>query len=91
MKKFKVLKDYPYPILSNIRFAPDYIPWKMIEPHREQAMKNHDQTLERLNERGGLSPMELYAVIHDRDCFEVMKEMTESFCIEWLNKKLKEI
>lgn len=38
---------------------PRYVPWSFVEPHRQRAMKNHNQTLERLAERGGLSPYEL--------------------------------
>ena len=40
--------------------------WAIIEPHREQAMKNHGQTLERLRERGGLGPCEAVAILEDR-------------------------
>jgi lambda repressor-like predicted transcriptional regulator len=43
------------------------VPWEIVEPHREQAMRNHYQTLERLAERGGLSVDELAAVLEDRD------------------------
>ncbi len=42
--------------------APSFLPWDIVEPHREAAMMNHDQTLERLAERGGLSPVEFYMV-----------------------------
>ena len=42
------------------------VPWSFVEPHADQAMRNHDQTLERLNERGGLAPSELLAVIEHR-------------------------
>lgn len=42
------------------------IPWEMVEPHARQAEINHYQTLERLAERGGLSPSELMAVLEDR-------------------------
>jgi len=42
------------------------IPWGMIEPHHAQAAKNHDQTLERLAHRGGLSLCEALAVLEDR-------------------------
>ena len=42
------------------------LPWSAIEPHREQAQKNHCQTLERLAERGGLSWCETLAVLEDR-------------------------
>lgn len=43
------------------------IPWWIIAPHEKQAIKNHGgQTLERLAERGGLSPSEALAVLEDR-------------------------
>lgn len=42
------------------------IPWSMLEPHEKQALKNHDQTLLRLAERGGLSACEAVAVLEDR-------------------------
>ena len=42
------------------------IPWEIISPHQSQAMKNHSQTLERLAERGGLSPGEALAVMTNR-------------------------
>ena len=41
------------------------IPWEMIAPHAATAMRNHDQTLERLAQRGGLCPMEAVAVLQD--------------------------
>lgn len=39
------------------------IPWSLIAPHEAQAQSNHDQSLERLAERGGLDPWEALAVI----------------------------
>jgi hypothetical protein len=51
--------------------CPQSIPFDAIEPHRRQAMHNHSQTLERLAQRGGLSVKELYAVMHDRDWFDL--------------------
>lgn len=42
---------------------PLVVPWNFIEPAREQAMANHDQTLERLNERGGLDATEMIAAL----------------------------
>ena len=41
------------------------IPWEAIEPHREQAQKNHYQSLEQLAGRGGLTCRELYYVLTD--------------------------
>jgi len=42
------------------------IPWAMLEPHEDQAIKNHSQSLNRLAERGGLSTHEALAVLEDR-------------------------
>lgn len=42
------------------------IPWMVIAPHAAQAYKNHLQSLERLNERGGLDWAEMLAVLEDR-------------------------
>lgn len=48
-------------------FESDFtIPLDLISPHEAQAQKNHDQTLQRLAERGGLSGLEALAVIEDR-------------------------
>jgi hypothetical protein len=48
-----------------LELLPD-VPWRFIEPHEAQALRNHDQTLERLAERGGLCPSEMLAVVEDR-------------------------
>ena len=42
------------------------IPWRVIAPHEAQARINHDQSLERLAQRGGLSPMEAHFVLADQ-------------------------
>lgn len=63
-------KDREFPILYTYKDGvkkewPRSIPWRFVEPHREQADVNHAQTLEALSERGGLSPDELIAVLLD--------------------------
>lgn len=64
---------------------PSTIPWAFVAPHGAQALRNHDQTLERLNERGGLSPLEIFAVVHDRHYRDVLRAgMTESLAGTWL-------
>ncbi len=50
------------------------IPWGMIAPHEDQARKNHGQSLQRLNERGGLSPAEAVAVLEGREWTAVEPE-----------------
>lgn len=42
------------------------IPWAMLTEHQPQAVKNHDQDLEKLASRGGLAPCEAVAVLEDR-------------------------
>jgi len=53
------------------------IPWAMIAPHARQAKQNHDQTLERLAERGGLSPREAVLVLESRPGRE-WRQMSEA-------------
>jgi hypothetical protein len=47
------------------------IPWAIIEPHEQQALKNHRQSLAELQRRGGLSPCEAVAVLEDRQWAEM--------------------
>lgn len=58
-------KRFPILLQSNDDHGPRSIPWRLIEPHREQVYKNHNQTLEELAQRGGLSWCELVAVLTD--------------------------
>lgn len=54
-----------FPVLSRRTDAPKSVPWAMLAPHEARAKTNHGQTLERLAERGGLAPGEIFAVVHD--------------------------
>jgi hypothetical protein len=42
------------------------IPADKEQSFREWAQRNHGQTVERLNERGGLAPSEIWAIYHER-------------------------
>lgn len=55
-----------FPIMQTPAEGLTTIPLAMIAPHEPQAMKNHGQSLERLAERGGLSPGEALSVLEDR-------------------------
>jgi len=46
--------------------CPRFVPWNFVAEHREQCLNNHDQTPERLAQRGGLCPSEMVAVVEDR-------------------------
>ena len=66
---------------------PRSVPWSFVEPLRERAMQNHDQTLERLAERGGLCPTELWLAAHDQPLSkfrQVIPAPPEEVCGEWL-------
>lgn len=53
----------------------DPIPWAFIAPYEARAKRNHSQTLDRLRERGGLSPCEAVAIVKDLD-WEQVKAMS---------------
>jgi hypothetical protein len=42
------------------------VPWSLLAPHEPQAQANHDQSLKRLAERGGLSWTEMLCVLEAR-------------------------
>lgn len=57
-KKAREAKRFP------VHSTGQTIPWSLVEPLRASCQNFHDQTLERLAERGGLSREELYAHAH---------------------------
>lgn len=77
-----------FPIMNTdwkSRQLKDDVPMQWVLNHESQCLTNHGQTARRLKERGGLSPKELYAVIHDMrydavklsedECRKAIKEM----------------
>jgi hypothetical protein len=76
---------------SERKTMPRSVPWSLVEPWREQAYANHEQTLERLAERGGLAPEELYAVAHGLGTRKLIDgSIDEQAAIDWLNAALKQ-
>ena len=65
--------------------CPRSVLWPAVAPHEKQALENHGQTLERLAQRGGLSPRELLAVlrgvgwhdVHEVPLAEAVQEILE--------------
>lgn len=77
-----------FPVLVPWRFEPGYdgpkrIPWHVMDRDSVaiRAKLNHSQTIDRLAERGGLSPAELWAAFHDKSWREAPDEST---ALEWL-------
>jgi hypothetical protein len=62
------VKMFPVMVVNNLtrQRGKAWIPLAVVLPHEAQARANHDQTLQRLAERGGLAPCELAAVLNDR-------------------------
>ena len=75
--------DEAYAAQRNGTPYPRSVPWDLVKDHEKQAQHNHGQTLRRLAERGGLSPRELWSVVHDKDYYDD-RTMTEAKAIEWL-------
>ena len=84
MKKIFLILQPSYKIKCDIKS----IPYEIVAPYDDNAIKYHGQSLERLNQRGGLSPLELYCVINDVSFYKT--QMTETSAIEWLKKLLEE-
>ena len=75
-----------FPIMA--KKGKEYIPYDIIKPHEEQALKNHcGQTLDRLAARGGLSWAEAHAVLTDSKIPYGDKYISDEF----YEKKVKEI
>lgn len=59
-----------FPVLHDRRGkddkTPTDVPWALVVAHERQAYRNHEQTVQRLAERGGLCPSEMVAVFEDR-------------------------
>lgn len=81
MRTFPVI--WPYDKAGRAMYereeCPRRVPWSVLAPHEKQAMSNHGgQSLERLAERGGLSPKEMFAVIGDRPYRDVAQLLEET-------------
>ena len=62
-RRFPLLRGHAQRNAAHLRQS---IPWAMLAPHEEQAQRNHGQSLQRLAERGGLSPGEACDVLLGR-------------------------
>lgn len=70
---------------SQQKQMPRTVPWEFAERFRKQAEENHSQTLERLAERGGLAPEEMWLAAHGHGLFKV--HIDEQTAIDWLYKE----
>jgi hypothetical protein len=76
-----VVMEGPEPfVLTILKGGGETFTFFPTDADREQCKKNHGQTLERLNERGGLTWDELLAVLHHRDWVRVPTEKAKERC-----------
>lgn len=79
MRTFKIMNEgYPG--------VPGEVPWEFMAPGEAQALRNHSQTLERLNERGGLGVDEALAVLANRR----WERLDKIKAAQWFNHLLRE-
>lgn len=94
MRRFPVLRGQSRLPREVRERWPRSVPWSFAEAFREQAMENHGQTLERLAQRGGLSPEEMWCAAHGQGLFR-RRQMTpmpnEEACGDWLITEMKRI
>jgi hypothetical protein len=77
-RKLAELKARRFPIIGG-----PSIPWALIAPYESQAQANHDQTLEHLASRGGLSCVEAWCVMNNKSLRE-WKNVSDSDARQWL-------
>ena len=85
MRQFKVMYREHGSYGNPIPNCPQFVPWDLVAPHESQAKRTHDQSLARLNERGGLSICELAAVLEDRP----WKQMSTEAALEVITNALR--
>ena len=75
-----------FPVLGLLKgdSCPSSISWERIAPHEDWALRNHDQSLERLAERGGLDPVEIWCVVTGRS-FWAPGRLSRADAIVWLS------
>lgn len=81
--RFRVLRGQSRLPRAEREAWPASLPWSLVEQWREQAERNHGQTLERLHERGGLAPEELWVAARGLDLRRI-RDVTESEAGRWL-------
>jgi hypothetical protein len=63
VKELEAAHERLFPIMDDDKGGRWSMPWRLIEPYNGQALRNHDQSLEKLASRGGLCSEEALAVI----------------------------
>lgn len=62
------------------------VPWRVLRPHEKQCRINHDQSLEAIANRGGLSSAEAWCIVND----QTWRVATNTWSLEHLKKMWKD-
>jgi hypothetical protein len=73
-RRFPLLRDWR----RNRDESIQSVPWAMLEPHEDQAQRNHGQSLERLAERGGLGVCEMLFILDNKPLNFALGSMTDT-------------
>lgn len=82
------MADLMFPILQDEQIKA--VPWEVFAAHEQQAQSNHDQTLNRLAQRGGLSCMEACSVIADVPLRDMRTDVGKSYWRALLMRRVYE-
>ena len=88
-KRLAFFEERRFPVLDPPPSCPSRVPWSMLAPYEGAALTNHDQTLERLAERGGLGASEMVAVLRG-ECWRDRKFKTDEESAIELKRMLAE-
>lgn len=80
MRQFKILKSYD----DKRTDLPTLFPWHLL--NEENAKRFHSQTLERLNQRGGLAMEEIYCNITGIDYFKT--KFDKDLILSWIKRQI---
>ena len=71
--------------------GPRFVPWSFVAPHEANALRNHGQSLEKLATRGGLSPVEIWAIVHDARWRVFEEPIAYVDAIVWLKEAISHV
>lgn len=80
MRFFPILVPHSRIVLT----GPRSVPWAVVSVFEDRAKLNHGQTLERLAERGGLSPRELACLLTDQSLKERNQWLDEQDALDFI-------
>lgn len=90
-RTFPVQTSYDRKKQADYAGVPTDVPWSLVAPFAGRARENHDQTLERLAERGGLSPMELWCLLNNCGLRPIVdRSVTPKIAADFIKKAIRE-